>query len=219
MPSKPQMRMQTQSRLKHVKGPARRLKKGFRKRPQQRQLSPSERGFTLIELVVGMMVIGIAIVMLTSMLFPQADRAASTLHRVRSAELAHSVMNEIWGKRYDQNTNPNGGVPACGSSAGSACSDALAVDETPFLGPDDSDTPDGIETRNNFNDVDDYDDLNEDAKMLNSSQTYAQAYPRYKLTVTVEYLDSTTKAQKLITVDVTTPAGEVITYQALRSNY
>tara|TARA_R110002033_G_scaffold6453_13_gene25309 strand:+ start:4123 stop:4707 length:585 start_codon:yes stop_codon:yes gene_type:complete len=180
---------------------------------QRLQLSRRQRGFTLIELVIGMIVIGIAIVMITSMLFPQADRAAATLHRVRSAELAHSVMNEIWGKRYDQNTNPNGGVPACNSPEGSDCSYALATDGTPSLGPDDG------ENRDTFNDVDDYKDLNETAKMLDSSQTYAQAYPRYQLNVSVEYLDPAAQAKKLITVDVTTPAGEVITYQAVRSNY
>ncbi|MBO1896581.1 type II secretion system protein [Shewanella sp. BF02_Schw] len=173
---------------------------------QFHRLSQSTRGFTLIELVIGMMVIGIAIVMLTSMLFPQADRAASTLQRVRSAELAHSVMNEIWGKRYDQNTNPNGGVPACNAPTGIACTAASA------LGLDG-------ESRDTFNDVDDYNGLVETAKMLDSSQTYAQAYPRYKLNVSVEYLDPTTQAKKLITVYVTTPAGEVITYQAVRSNY
>jgi MSHA pilin protein MshD len=70
-----------------------------------------------------------------------------------------------------------------------------------------------------FNDVDDYNGLDEDDNMLDSSQTYVQAYPRYQLQVTVSYLDSATKAQKLITVDVTTPANEVITYQAVRSNY
>jgi MSHA pilin protein MshD len=171
---------------------------------QFHRLSQSTRGFTLIELVIGMMVIGIAIVMLTSMLFPQADRAASTLQRVRSAELAHSVMNEIWGKRYDQNTNPNGGVPACNAPTGIACTAALGLDG---------------ESRDMFKDVDDYNGLDEDDNMLDSSQTYVQAYPRYQLQVTVSYLDSATKAQKLITVDVTTPANEVITYQAVRSNY
>ncbi|WP_351016180.1 type II secretion system protein [Shewanella sp. AC91-MNA-CIBAN-0169] len=179
---------------------------------QFHRLSQSTRGFTLIELVIGMMVIGIAIVMLTSMLFPQADRAASTLQRVRSAELAHSVMNEIWGKRYDQNTNPNGGVPACNAPTGDVCSYTLSADGTPFLGPDG-------ESRDTFNDVDDYNGLDEDDNMLDSSQTYVQAYPRYQLQVTVAYLDSATKAQKLITVSVTTPANEVITYQAVRSNY
>jgi MSHA pilin protein MshD len=173
---------------------------------QFHRLSQPTRGFTLIELVIGMMVIGIAIVMLTSMLFPQADRAASTLQRVRSAELAHSVMNEIWGKRYDQNTNPNGGIPACNAPTGIACTAALA------LGLDG-------QSRDTFNDVDDYHGLDETDNMLDSNQTYTQAYPRYQLQVSVEYLDAATKAQKLITVAVTTPANEVITYQAVRSNY
>ena len=163
-------------------------------------------GFTLIELVIGMMVIGIGIVMLTSMLFPQADRAAATLQRVRSAELAHSVMNEIWGKRYDQNTNANGGSPACNAATGLSCS------ATSALGPDG-------ESRDTYNDVDDYQGLSESSSMLDSSQTYAQAYPGFNVSVNVSYLDATTQAEKLITVDVTTPSNEVITYQALRSNY
>ncbi|MBW3530558.1 type II secretion system protein [Shewanella sp. NKUCC06_TVS] len=160
-------------------------------------------GFTLIELVIGMLVIGIAIVMLTSMLFPQADRAASTLHRVRSAELAHSVMNEIWGKRYDQNTNANGGTPACGSPLGSNCSTLLG--------------PEFGESRNDFNDVDDYNGLNETATMLNSTQTYAAAYPNYRLNVTVAY--GPAPNTKLVTINVTTPDNEVITYNMVRSNY
>ncbi|MGL5669393.1 MAG: type IV pilus modification PilV family protein [Shewanella sp.] len=162
-----------------------------------------QQGFTLIELVVGMLVIAIAIVMLSSMLFPQADRAAKTLHRVKSAELAHSVMNEIWGKRYDQNTNANGGVPACGSPLGSSCSAVLG--------------PETGEGRNDFNDVDDYHGLTQNATMLNSSQTYAQVYPNYQLSVSVAY--GTAPNTKLVTINVTTPDNEVITYNLVRSNY
>ncbi|MCS6097227.1 type IV pilus modification PilV family protein [Shewanella baltica] len=171
------------------------IKVSIKAKPQQ--------GFTLIELVIGMLVIGIAIVMLTSMLFPQADRAASTLHRVRSAELAHSVMNEIWGKRYDQNTNANGGTPACDSPLGNNCSTSLG--------------PEVGESRNSFNDVDDYNGLNETATMLNSTQTYADAYPNYQLSVTVAY--GTAPNTKLVTINVTTPDNEVITYNLVRSNY
>lgn len=75
------------------------------------------------------------------------------------------------------------------------------------------------ESRDAFNDVDDYHGLDQDDMMLDSSQTYAQAYPNYEIQVSVTYLDSVTKAQKLITVDVTTPSNEVITYQTVRSNY
>lgn len=174
---------------------------------QARQSRVNTAGFTLIELVVGMLVIGIAIVLMTSMLFPQADRAADTLHRVRSAELAHSVMNEIWGKRYDENTNANGGVPACGSSADLPCSTVLGPEGAFGLG----------ESRDNFDDVDDYNGLNETDNMLNSSQTYADAYPNYQLSVKVEL--GAVSNTKLVTIKVTTPNNEVITYNLVRSNY
>ncbi|MCL1057133.1 prepilin-type N-terminal cleavage/methylation domain-containing protein [Shewanella gelidimarina] len=187
-------------------------------------------GFTLIELVVGMVVISIAFVMMTSMLFPQADRAADNLHRVRSAELAHSILNEIWGKRYDQNTNSNGGVPACGAvdkpllglPAGVACT---AQNK---LGPDCTEAgktgvnctlADVKESRNNYNDVDDYNGLNINSNMLNSSDTYASRYINYALAVKVEYNDAASLNSKLVTVNVTTPSGEVITYNAIRRNY
>ena len=175
------------------------------------------KGFTLVELVVGMVVLSIALVMLTSMLFPQADRAAETLHRVRSAELAHSVMNEIWGKRYDQNTNPNGGVPACGAEPRSdlGLPAGLACTTQGNLGPDIG------ENRNSYNDVDDYDGLNQTSLMLNggAGDTYASRYPNYSLAVAVTYLNSSDLNSKLITVTVTTPSGEQIVYNAVRSNY
>ena len=179
----------------------------------------SHKGFTLVELVVGMVVISIAFVMLSTMLFPQAERAADTLHRVRSAELAHSILNEIWGKRYDQNTNANGGVPACGAvakpllglPAGITCT---AEDD---FGPD---TISGVtETRDNFNDVDDYIGLNINSQMLNSSETYASRYINYALEVRVEYNNLPSLDSKLVTINVTTPSGEVITYNAIRRNY
>jgi len=176
------------------------------------------KGFTLVELVVGMVVLSIALVMLTSMLFPQADRAAETLHRVRSAELAHSVMNEIWGKRYDQNTNPNGGVPACGAAARPdlGLPAGVATCTAPGnLGPD------AGENRNSYNDVDDYHGLNQNSLMLNggAGDTYASHYPNYLLAVAVTYPDTSDLNRKLITVTVTTPSSEQIVYNAVRSNY
>lgn len=161
------------------------------------------KGFTLIELVVGMVVLSIALVMLATMLFPQADRAAMTLQRVRSAELAHSVLNEIWGKRYDDNSNINGGVPACGSTGAPACSNVMG--------------PEAGEQRNDFDDVDDYHGLNQDDFMLNSNEAYSNRYPGYGLSVVVTSTNSA--VDKLIAIHVTTPAGEVITYHAVRSNY
>jgi len=183
----------------------------------------TSKGFTLVELVVGMVVLSIALVMLTSMLFPQADRAAETLHRVRSAELAHSVLNEIWSKRYDQNTNPNGGVPACGAEARPDLglpAGVVTCTASGNLGPD------AGESRNSYNDVDDYDGLNQTSLMLNAvvttgsnTDTYASRYPNYLLAVAVTYSNASDLNSKLITVTVTTPSGESIIYNAVRSNY
>ncbi|MBE8168769.1 MAG: type II secretion system protein [Shewanella sp.] len=159
------------------------------------------RGFTLIELVVGMLVMSIAIIMMSTMLFPQADRAAENLHRMRAAELAQSVMNEIWPKRYDQNTNINGGVPACGSSEGLICINTKV----------------GNKNRNDFDVLDDYNGLNQMSPMLNSTQTYADVYPNYSLQVTVAV--GTVINTKRITVIVTTPMSEAIRFDAVRSNY
>ncbi|MCW3170896.1 prepilin-type N-terminal cleavage/methylation domain-containing protein [Shewanella subflava] len=171
------------------------------------RVARQQLGFSLIELVIGMLVISIAIVMLTSMFFPQADRSVESLYRMRSAELAHSVMNEVWGKRFDQQTNPNGGVPACNSPLGLPCS------TTASLGPD------AGEERDDYNDIDDYHGLTINSFMFNSSQTYAAVYKNFNLNVNVSYVDATTQAAKLITVSVTTPSNEVITYQSVRSNY
>ena len=176
-----------------------------RMKPHFRPSCRCSKGFTLIELVIGMLVIGIAIVMMTSMLFPQADRSVETLNRVRSAELAHSIMNEIWGKRYDQHTNANGGSPACGSS------ETGALPCSTLMGPD------AGEGRDDFNDVDDYHGLNQQSRMLNSAQTYADAYPNFRLSVTV-VLGSVSNT-KLVSINVTTPSSEVITYHLVRSNY
>ncbi|MCH1924116.1 type II secretion system GspH family protein [Shewanella sp. C32] len=163
----------------------------------------AKRGFTLIELIVGMLVFSIAIVLLTSVLFPQSDRAAQTLQRVRAAELAQSVLNEIWGKAYDDET-PIGGVPAaCNpNDNNSLCSN--------HIGPDD-------EGRNDYDDVDDYDGMDESAPQLNSNRTYEDDYPGFHLKVSVTANDD--NSAKLIQVIVTTPQNEKIAFDAVRSNY
>lgn len=170
-------------------------------------------GFTLIELVVGMLVMSIALVMLATMLFPQADRSVQTLQRVQSAELGQSILNEIWGKRYDQNTNPNGGIPPCYPKNMAIPADSTAKQCSIKLGPDDG------ESRNHYNDIDDYNGLDINSKMLNSDKTYASLYPEFGLNVNVSYVNPNTQAQKLIQVIVTTPAGEAIEYDAVRSNF
>ncbi|WP_246029043.1 type II secretion system protein [Parashewanella tropica] len=161
----------------------------------------SKQGFTLIELVVGMMVLGIGLVLMATMLYPQADRAAENIHRMRAAELAKSLMNEIWSKRYDPNSGV-GGIPACGSPSGTSCS---------------SPSSSSVKSRNSFDNLNDYNGLNQNNLMLDSNQTYAQRYPNYQLNVSVS--STNLSVSKTIVITVTTPLNEAIRFTAIRSNY
>ncbi|MGL4613264.1 MAG: MSHA biogenesis protein MshD, partial [Shewanella sp.] len=102
-------------------------------------------------------------------------------------------------------------VPACGSLLGLPCSTVTPVGATDWQWPHEG------ESRNDFNDVDDYHGLSQNDFMLNSSQTYAEVYPHYQLSVTVAF--GAVPNTKLVTINVTTPDGEVITYNMVRSNY
>jgi MSHA pilin protein MshD len=93
-----------------------------------------QHGVSLIEMVVFIIVVGIA----SSALF--ATYNYSMLHntdpiiQVRALELAQAKLDEILALKYDANT-PTGGIPACDTPAGIACNN----------------TPDA-----NMNDVDDF---------------------------------------------------------------
>jgi len=98
------------------------------------------RGFTLIELVVGITLVAIAVTLLAKLIVPAVRQSAEPLVQQRAASLAEALMDEILSKRYDENT-PDGGVPPCS---------ALTIPCSTTLGPD------AGETRPDYDDVDDY---------------------------------------------------------------
>ncbi len=51
------------------------------------------RGFTLIELIVGIVVLSISFSLLTTLILPLSEKSAEQLHQVRAAELGQSMMN------------------------------------------------------------------------------------------------------------------------------
>jgi MSHA pilin protein MshD len=103
-----------------------------------------QRGVSLIELVVFLIVVGIA----SSSLFAAYNYGlmhnADPLIQVRALELAQARLDEILALKYDANT-PTGGIPACGSTGGPACNnlpdadmndvdDYNNVSDTPYTG-------------------------------------------------------------------------------------
>lgn len=175
-------------------------------------------GFTLIELVIGIIVFSIALVMFTSLIVPQAIKSVDPIFQVRAAELGQSLINEIASKSFDEASDRTGGSNLCTTNC-TASTD---------LGPD------GVETRASFDDVDDYNGYSMpdgDGKFTNTlggelALDGTSLYAGFIASVTVVYdpgMDGSVDADigntKRITVTVTTPNGEEINFSTFRSNF
>lgn len=171
-------------------------------------------GFTLIETIVGIVVLSIAFSILTTLIYPLANQSAEQVHQIKAAELGQSMINEILGKAFDHNSDMSGGFSRCGDIGAIPCTPANN------LGPEQN------EIRINFNDVDDYNNLVVLADSLGNSASYSEAYTGYKLNVQVVadsnydgFGDNNSSIAKLITVTVTTPQEFDFIFSVYRVNF
>lgn len=165
-----------------------------------------ERGFTLVELIVTMVVISIAMLGISYVLSFAFAHQSDGLWQAKSVALAESYFEEIMARRFDE-TTPLGGLPPCGT-----CS---------TVGPDSG------ETRAQFDDVDDYDGV-DDLPPLDMDGNPRAGYAGYRVQVSVTYvsaaqvmalgLDAATDA-KLVRVLVTAPGQSTLVFPMLRTNY
>ncbi len=79
-----------------------------------------QRGVTLIELVVFIVIISVALVGVLRVFNQSQENSADPLIRLRALELAQAQLDAILTRKFDENT-PTGGVPACGSVDGPLC--------------------------------------------------------------------------------------------------
>jgi MSHA pilin protein MshD len=107
------------------------MRTNFLKHHVKKQL---QRGVSLIEMIVFIIVVGIASSALFATYNYSVVHNVDPLIQVRALELAQAKLDEILALKYDANT-PTGGIPACGTPTGTACNN----------------TPDS-----NMNDVDDF---------------------------------------------------------------
>ena len=178
-----------------------------------------QKGFTLIETIVGMVVLAISFSVLTTLIYPVSQQSADQLHQVKAAELAQSVLNEIQNKAFDNNSDMAGGRVRCGDIDADDCSTAM--------GPD-TETISGIkETRATFNDVDDYDGLVYSAGEIENSQgIIIDLYIGYSMRITVRNdanydgsFPNDISTAKLITVTITTPTDFSMSFSTYRANF
>ncbi|EPN4956051.1 type IV pilus modification PilV family protein [Vibrio diabolicus] len=99
------------------------------------------RGMTLIEMIIAIVLMGVAMVMFSTALIPQIKDASTSHYQSRAIALGHSMMSQILARNFDHYYDDNGGMLRCGESGADACS--------PF-------GRDGETSPSAFNDVDDY---------------------------------------------------------------
>ncbi|WP_233079807.1 type IV pilus modification PilV family protein [Rheinheimera soli] len=207
--------------------------------------SPQQQAaFTLIELVIGIVILAIALTIITGVLGPLYQRSTDPWHQVRAAELGQSFMNEIMARSFDENSDKAGGDYRCGATPSIepgatsctvmpniaepiACKDQVAQGRMcsggSCWGPELNET-----ARDDYDDVDDFHGfVGTGLSLLNILGTSLQdEYLNYKVCIDVRYAGdeltgNTTdiNTAKKITVSVVVPSGQQIDFSAYRSNW
>ena len=177
-------------------------------------------GVTLVEMVVVIVVLGIALTAVTRIIGQNTISGASTYDETKAIELAQSLANEIKAKRFDENS-PVGGVPPCdGVSGGNGCT----ANSNAALGPDT-----GESARTAFDDVDDYDDLDEGSgsgnALLDAEGNTRTGYENFRVQVQVTYSgdvaprSGSVSDSKKVVLTITQPNGEALDFTFHRANY
>lgn len=183
------------------------------------------RGFTLIEVIAGLLALAISFTLMATLLFPQAQRSVDPIHQTRATQLASTLLSEISGKAFDHCSNHDGitlDSDCSNNPRGSfRCGEGVSCTPASALGPEG-------ETRDQFNDVDDYHGLVLQGSQIQNAlgESLGDLYNNFRVTVQVDYVDALGPADvngvtalKRIRLAVTTPNGEQMWFETERGNY
>ena len=186
----------------------------------------ARRGFTLIEFVVGIVLLAIALTGILGLLVNQAPQSVDPVQQVRAAQLAQRILNEVLQKSFDEHSDYNGGRFRCGETVGTPPEIYPACTPVADYGPD------GGETRPYaFNDVDDFDTAGNWVDANQFTQTDAegvsdQEYRHYQLKIRVTADDLFASAGKgassigkRIELTVRLPDRSEVEFALYRGNY
>lgn len=149
----------------------------------------NQSGITLIELIVTIVVLGVALVTISGVLQGGAGNNSDITIQIRATALAQSYLDEILGKRYDEKTR-NRGIPPCRASAPfpRQCT-AEASFGFDYGAPIES----GENSRSRLDDVDDYDGMDEgDGQTLPLQDAQGNprtGYDNFRVRVIVRYIN------------------------------
>jgi MSHA pilin protein MshD len=158
----------------------------------------SERGLTLIEMVITMVIISIALVASLKSFSVLSGRSSDVMIQTRALDLAQLYIDEILSHRFDEASGIYG-VPTY--------TGICRI------------TDDG-ETRENYDDVDDFAGLFEAPALIDSA--LASAYAGFTIKVDVKCDDSIGfkgNGGKLIQITISDPIGHSSIFSVYKGNY
>ncbi|WP_282248608.1 type IV pilus modification PilV family protein [Vibrio campbellii] len=177
-------------------------------------------GMTLIEMIIAIVLMGIAMVMFSTALIPQIKDASTSHYQSRAIALGHSMMSQILARNFDHYYDDNGGMLRCGESGADACSP---------LGRDGETSP------STFNDVDDYigcwyttntkNDCPVDSNKYQLSDVVGNSadssYINFRVEVAVETteLEGSVAKMKQVKLDIFAGSALAISLVGYRGNY
>ena len=176
-------------------------------------LKTIQQGFTLMEIIVGIVTLSVVLLLVSAVVGPQFQQSANPMLEVRANELAQSVLNEIIGKAFDENS-PVGGALRCSETGAPSCTAATS------LGAETG------ESRPDYDDVDDYINITlQDA--LGKDLSLSGLYTGFSLGISVFYDDDLNGIQdvgdgnlfKLIRLTVTSPNQQDFVFTVYKGNY
>jgi MSHA pilin protein MshD len=172
----------------------------YKKHLSKNHISINQSGFSLIELVITIVVLGIALTALSSSLFSGVSQNANPLWQTKATQLSQAYFDEILSMKY-QDDSPLGG----GSAISGTCS---------INGPET-----GENDRSDFDDVDDYDGLIETAHFLDS--TIPSTYGGYNVNIQVtceDHLGAASNISKRIQLTILSSTNQSLVFSAFRAD-
>ena len=181
--------------------------------------SKKQKGFTLIEIIIGIVVLSISLAIVSTLIAPTEEQSADNLLQIKAAELGQSYLNDITSRAFDHKSDMAGGRFRCNDVGRTACTPANRFG--PEDGQDDRDD-EGEDDRSLFNDVDDFDQYNVNSDAIDDA--LHSGYNNFDIFVSVQYAGddlglANNELAKRITVTVTTPLGTPIEFTTYKANF
>ena len=169
-------------------------------------------GFTLIEIVITIVLISAMMAGMSALFVENVGNSHRPYLRQKSLAVANAFMEEIQHKRWNENTPIGGGCINTGASCGASLFTPAGIGT------------DGGESRTDYDDVDDYNAINNQSPPEDSSGTAMPGFDGFTVTVAVTQPSAAWNGiaaadVREIVVSVTSPTNETISLTSYRVNY